>query len=242
MSTLPAISLHAPWGTAIAHGLKRWETRSWPCPPRYIGQTIAIHQAKRRPDLAGTFGDWSICKTDGYAGSLYFLVSPSECAELALGAIVATARIVACVSCVVRDAEQTGISRNVNGLWYLRPGDHPSEADNITDQEPWGDFTPGRWAWQLDQIQPLAVPVPVRSPDRKDYENAIRAAGGSTYVEYRAGRAHITLRTPEASREQIETEDLDEAVQAALASFCARAGLTVTARPLRTVAGYQVPA
>ena len=171
MSTLPAISLHAPWGTAIAHGLKRWETRSWPCPPRYIGQTVAIHQAKRRPDLAARFGDWSIVKTDGSAGPLYFLDSPSQRAELALGAIVATARIVASVPCLGVDDElptpwMEHVAPARNGmLWHWKGhtrnlGVDSWATENITDQVPWGDFTLGRWVWQLDQIQPLAVPVP----------------------------------------------------------------------------------
>jgi hypothetical protein len=42
-----AISLHQPWASFIAHGLKGFETRSW-APPRWlIGKRIAIHAAKK---------------------------------------------------------------------------------------------------------------------------------------------------------------------------------------------------
>ena len=180
MSTLSAISLHAPWGIAIAHGLKRWETRSWPCPPRYIGQTIAIHQAKRRPEEWDEFGSWRVVRAvDGRAGRRYFL-EPTEDGEglglraahgLPLGSIVATARIVASVPCLgVDDELPTPWMNHVaparkGELWHWKgenesaPTSRWAVAD-ISDQRPWGDFTPGRWAWQLDQIQPLAVPVP----------------------------------------------------------------------------------
>ena len=42
-----AITLHQPWATLIALGVKTVETRSWPAPERLLGQTIAIHAGKR---------------------------------------------------------------------------------------------------------------------------------------------------------------------------------------------------
>ena len=42
-----AITLHQPWATLIALGLKKVETRSWPAPVRLLGQTFAIHAGKR---------------------------------------------------------------------------------------------------------------------------------------------------------------------------------------------------
>lgn len=47
---LPAISLWQPWASFIAIGMKPYETRHWPAPSRIIGQRIAIHAGKRRPD------------------------------------------------------------------------------------------------------------------------------------------------------------------------------------------------
>ena len=42
-----AITLHQPWASLIALGLKTVETRSWPAPARLVGQRIAVHAAKR---------------------------------------------------------------------------------------------------------------------------------------------------------------------------------------------------
>ena len=42
-----AITLHQPWASLIALGIKTVETRSWPAPDRLMGQTIAIHAGKR---------------------------------------------------------------------------------------------------------------------------------------------------------------------------------------------------
>ena len=42
-----AITLHQPWASLIALGIKTVETRSWPAPARLIGHTIVIHAGKR---------------------------------------------------------------------------------------------------------------------------------------------------------------------------------------------------
>ena len=50
-----AITLHQPWASLIALGVKTVETRSWPAPARLMGQTIAIHAGKRvvrKPGIA----------------------------------------------------------------------------------------------------------------------------------------------------------------------------------------------
>ena len=41
-----AVTLHLPWATLIALGVKSVETRSWPAPARLLGQVIAIHAGK----------------------------------------------------------------------------------------------------------------------------------------------------------------------------------------------------
>lgn len=41
--TIACLSFTDPWGTAVAVGKKRIETRSWPAPERYWEHPIAIH-------------------------------------------------------------------------------------------------------------------------------------------------------------------------------------------------------
>ncbi len=35
-------------------------------------------------------------------------------------------------------------------------------AESLDDQLPYGDFTPGRFAWMLRDPEPLAEPIPMR--------------------------------------------------------------------------------
>jgi activating signal cointegrator 1 len=49
-----ALSLTQPWATAMAIGLKEWETRSWPS--SFRGQ-VAIHAAKNFPRWAKEFAE-----------------------------------------------------------------------------------------------------------------------------------------------------------------------------------------
>lgn len=40
---LPALSIRQPWARAIVEGVKDVENRSWPCPEKYIGQSVFVH-------------------------------------------------------------------------------------------------------------------------------------------------------------------------------------------------------
>lgn len=200
-----AISLWQPWATLIATRVsctcspggghwvtcpaggiaptmvKRYETRSRPCPPKYIGQHIAIHAAKRppiegdsvgryvttrRPDVAmpdGTRipGRWIACDWD----------APYEVVPipLPLGAVVATAIVTASPPIVDGrgcDGSPHVCHRIGGGLLHheqltAAPAhlSTPTEHD-IDDQLPYGDWTPGRHAWQLDDVHPVDPPVP----------------------------------------------------------------------------------
>lgn len=36
------------------------------------------------------------------------------------------------------------------------------EPIDVSDQQPYGDFAPGRWAWLLDHVEQLPQPVPAK--------------------------------------------------------------------------------
>ncbi|WP_329308401.1 ASCH domain-containing protein [Streptomyces microflavus] len=40
-----ALTIRQPWASAIAHGSKRTENRSWPAPAKHLGTRILIHAA-----------------------------------------------------------------------------------------------------------------------------------------------------------------------------------------------------
>lgn len=42
---MKALTIRQPWASAIAHGTKRTENRSWPVPAKHLGTRILIHAA-----------------------------------------------------------------------------------------------------------------------------------------------------------------------------------------------------
>ncbi len=52
---IPTITLWQPHASLIFSGHKRYETRSWPCPKKYIGQRIAIHAGANQTDMNELF-------------------------------------------------------------------------------------------------------------------------------------------------------------------------------------------
>lgn len=136
---MKAITITQPFATLCAIKAKRIETRGWKTD--YRGP-LAIHAGKGCPSdfiyLANTEPFLSALKAAGYA-----LFS-----NLPRGAVVATCRLEGCKI----------IERNTKG-WGIM-GD---QAWMLTDQErAFGDYTPGRYAWLLADVQPLAEPVPAR--------------------------------------------------------------------------------
>lgn len=117
---MKALSLTQPWASAVALGLKQWETRSWPT--GFRGE-VAIHAAKGFPKWAKEFA-----AEKGFAAN-------SPLANLPLGAIVCMA--------YVADCKRTETLLNV-----LSP-----------EEQEWGDYSDGRFAFKLINIRPLIEPV-----------------------------------------------------------------------------------
>lgn len=203
---MKAISLHAPWGTLLhtrkpgpvpegqyewlakvrgetyvpAPMVKRFETRSWPCPPSIIGQRIAIHQAKRQPQWA-QIGDYYVeryyenvqhtdeCDCDYEGGvapsctrgatSRMVLTTPGPTlvADLPLGCIVASGVITRSLPIVAPFGEcpdGAHVAPMKDGSLALCAG--PSKGlvkqTDISDQIPYGEWSIGRFAWELSDV------------------------------------------------------------------------------------------
>lgn len=144
--------------------VKRFETRSWPCPPKHIGQRVAFHAAKRKPTAEGIqrltqLGDWWI-EADGLGGFAMHHDVGGHDFPLPLGCIVGSGIITASLPIVeprtVTPADDT-ISHNGDRLiWW--PADQG--GIDISDQLPYGDWTPGRYAWQIDDAAPCTERCP----------------------------------------------------------------------------------
>lgn len=168
---MKALTLWQPSASLIAREVKRIETRSWSTD--YRGP-LAIHAAARRPPHGGMLGDWyaepwwyaprhveDCCCEDGEIDvpcarrsrpSWVMTDREARRVDLPLGAVVATCTLV----------EVVAIGERPNGGWRTEGG----RFWNLCGQEPYGDFTPGRYAWLLQDIELLAEPVPARGRQR----------------------------------------------------------------------------
>ena len=139
-----AITLHQPWASLIARGLKTVETRSRPAPAGLAGQRIAVHAGKRlvrRPgecierELVARWGDdWRVIIPTGAVVATAVLAGMARVARTDLPEGCAVHDPGAEVGCVV------GTGR--------------------TPIDPWGDFNSDRWLWFLDDVEALPQPVP----------------------------------------------------------------------------------
>lgn len=173
---MKALTLHQPWASLIAIGAKRIETRSWAT--SYRGP-LAIHAAARKPkeglvghyhvaDYGKFWGLW--CVDDGYTRDRV----------LPLGAIVATCELVDSVPILdawrwpTRPPQSDwiavgGIDRRPSHLRLIRPDVDGGRVLRVYDpafghneEFPLGDFTPGRFAWLLDNVRMLDEPIPAK--------------------------------------------------------------------------------
>lgn len=132
---MKAISLTQPWATLVASGAKRIETRSWKTPHR--GQ-IAIHASKGFPGWARLFAISDACIGTLRAAG-YFTGDGWAVTDLPTGVVVATANLVDVIAVEAVRWES------------YAPGEYR-----------FGDYTPGRFAWLLEDVRPLADPAPAR--------------------------------------------------------------------------------
>ncbi|MHB1773386.1 MAG: ASCH domain-containing protein [Acidimicrobiales bacterium] len=208
---MKALSLHQPWASLIAIGVKKVETRHWTT--SYRGP-LAIHAAATTSGLDGLkvarYG-WVGAYCTGRVSDEVSHVAGCDCdedeetvgercmsnsthehallreegaygfsvaAKLPLGAVVATCDLVDVVPIADVDfaprLPHVQPSRHADTLLLCRPttsyyggggvsGTFDSwESEDITDQRAYGDFTPGRFAWLLENIVALPEPVPAK--------------------------------------------------------------------------------
>jgi len=166
-SVVKAITVRQPYASLIAAGVKTIETR--PRQTHYRGRA-AIHAAKREPIHGDELGDsawyWEWDFDHGIITNWRTLASrPAP-----LGAVVASAVLTDCVPMHDTCAEPIPddllyVTIDGRGLYRQQVIGDPWVASNVvatdlTDQLPYGDFTPGRWALLLDDIKPTTERCP----------------------------------------------------------------------------------
>lgn len=176
---IPVLTLWQPWASLCveinpATGLpyKTIETRSWAPPEKLIGKRIALHAAARTP-IAGDIGPWHVWCESGQVWWLDGRNGDPESSNyfwLPQGAIIATATLVDVVPIVgvsspfSPELPPTAVGVHWHGKW-TRLKSNGTSVD-ITDQVPYGDFTPGRFAWLLADVERQGPPVPFKGGQR----------------------------------------------------------------------------
>lgn len=165
---MPALTLWQPWASLIAEGVKVIETRSWAAPTSLIGERIAIHAAAKRPPDTWANETPSAPWLDLDVMAKHYLVD--EASDVPgmfrhrwtgpLGAVVAIARLAACVPMAERMPAQDACPWPTLVRW--RGFGSAEFVQTYADQIPYGDFAPGRWAWLLYDIEKLPEPVPAK--------------------------------------------------------------------------------
>jgi activating signal cointegrator 1 len=156
------LTLHQPWATLVARAVKTIETRSWSTGHR---GPLAIHAGRAIPptlfyDRRLMVGGYEVERDNPRGSSPAYLLRHASLAwpyRLPLGEVVATCTLVDVVA--VEDVRFDGTAGS-KWIILMSPG-----RDSVLSQsgnEPLGDFFPGRFAWLLADIEPLAKPVPAR--------------------------------------------------------------------------------
>jgi hypothetical protein len=148
-----AISLWQPWASAIALGAKRIETRDWAT--SYRGP-LAIHAAKRC--IKSEFEEFEdSCE---WKGALDRGPFPFDVLDLSLepfGCIVAVCRLAQCYP-------THAIADHLLHETQYREWDK-DRCYGWTEYN-MGNFGPGRFGWILEDVRPLAKPIPFRGAQR----------------------------------------------------------------------------
>jgi len=167
---MKAITILEPWASLIACGAKRYETRGWPT--KYRGE-IAIHAAKQ-------FGQQQkgLIDKEPFHSSLFKVLDEYSCNTFlgrvsngeTFGKVIAIADLVDCYYIVYHPGTNIDIAKNINIGAESMANDkhHPDFGKYIvpSSQEiAFGDWTPRRYAWALENVQRIA-PVPARGQQR----------------------------------------------------------------------------
>ena len=150
-SEMYALTLWQPWATLIAEGIKVFETRSWKPPKNLIGQRIAIHAAKKKPTRE---------EIDNYPPAIRREMEKLHCftkwwETIPYGAIIATTRITS----FFYVQEVVDASVRVKGL---RTDETHECTHDYLDIDMFGDYSPGRYAWQLSGVSKEVEPIPAK--------------------------------------------------------------------------------
>jgi hypothetical protein len=177
--TRPALTVRQPYAALILAGVKRYETRSRPCPAKYVGVPIALHAGASLASLVDgrQFGPFQVYRQADGPRLLDARERPpvtDRWVETPLGVIVGSVTFGPSIPII-------GESDALLADWpYVKVGDrsglvicdlddtlYDNEHDGvpvtqtvIDDQLPFGHWVPGGWAWPVLEATPSSVRCP----------------------------------------------------------------------------------
>jgi hypothetical protein len=159
---MKGITLTQPWASLVALGAKKIETRPWST--RYRG-SVAIHAATGFPKWAQECCHEALFQRHlGRNEASQFYVG-DLIRSLPVGAVIAVAEIAACLPTDSGRLLMSAASLEFrNGRWR---GDVSTIVDYVkpqpnTPEHAFGDYSPGRYMWFLENVQALPKLVPCR--------------------------------------------------------------------------------
>lgn len=134
--TVRCLTMTDPWGTLVALGAKKIDTRSWPTPHR---GSLAIHIAKTLPPEAAARCQEPLFRQALEAGG--YRLSPDA-----------------------RGQNQWGLPLgHIAAVVWLDEVTRITPAFGVEEPErSFGLFAPGRYAWIFSEVYRLAAPIPAR--------------------------------------------------------------------------------
>lgn len=149
---MKALTIYQPWASLIALGEKRIETRGWAT--NYRGP-IAIHAGKK-PFNTDSYFDRELYPFADALG-LHDIFSFDA---LPYGGILAICNLVDCK--FIAGFVENESAELVGALLDGKDG-----FEKVVGNEyAFGDYTPGRYAWILEDVHQLAEPIPARGRQR----------------------------------------------------------------------------
>lgn len=141
---MKAITLYQPWASLIALGEKKIETRSWHT--NYRGP-LAIHASANIPKWAK-----ELCWTEPFRSTLLKHEYKMHLGELPTGMIITTCNLIDCFEI-----------KEIHGrIWAVNPNGTSININVYSNEFYFGDYTPRRYAWILDDIKPIDKPIPAK--------------------------------------------------------------------------------
>jgi hypothetical protein len=134
---MKAITITQPWASLIAIGAKRIETRSWST--RYRGP-LAIHAGAGLGPVGGQRSLAALLLTEPFR-SVLAQAGMRDSRDLPRGCILAVGELVAVFPTGATNDQGTSLS---------------------AQERAFGDYTAGRYGWQMENVRSFSSPVPTR--------------------------------------------------------------------------------